>query len=127
MREMAGDVVAEGRNLAPAALDREGAARMERAAGRGVNRVRRLAADRRARAPAHCEIRHGVEQHARIGVTGPREQVVGLGDLDEASEIHDADAPSHEAHHGEIVGDQEVGEPELLLQVAQKVQDLRLD
>jgi hypothetical protein len=73
MREMAGDIVAEGRNLAPAALDREGAARMERAAGRGVNRVRRLAADRRACAPAQREIRHGVEKHARVGVTGPHD------------------------------------------------------
>jgi hypothetical protein len=68
MREMAGDIVAEGRDLAPAALDRESAARVERAAGRWVDRVRRLAADGRARASAHREIRHDVEQHARVRV-----------------------------------------------------------
>ncbi len=77
LRDMAGDVVDEGGALGPADRDRLRATGMERAAGRGVDRIRRLAADGRARPAAHCKVRHGVEQHAGIGVARAREQSDG--------------------------------------------------
>ena len=79
-----------------------------------------------ARAPAHAEVRHRVEQHARIGVLAARRTARGRGDLDDAAEIHHADAGRHVPHHGEVVADEQIGQPEPVLQVAHQVEDLRL-
>jgi hypothetical protein len=48
-------------------------------------------------------------------------------DLDQLAEIHDRDAVADVLHHREVVGDEEIGEAEALLQVLQQVDDLRLD
>ncbi len=50
-----------------------------------------------------------------------------VGDLDELAEIHHRDAVADVLHHGEIVRDEQIGQPEALLQVLQEVDDLRLD
>ena len=42
-------------------------------------------------------------------------------------EVHHGDAVAHVAHDGEVVGDEDQRQAELALQVAQQVQDLRLD
>src|SRR3712207_3374761 len=102
---MARDALSERRDLGPAALVREGAARVEGAAGRRVDRVRDLALHRDALAPRHADIRYRVEEHARIGMARAPEQLATAGDLDDAAEIHDADAARHVAHHGEVVAD----------------------
>jgi hypothetical protein len=48
-------------------------------------------------------------------------------ELDEAAEIHHADAVAHHVPHDrEVVADEQVGQPELALQVLHQVQDLRL-
>jgi hypothetical protein len=47
--------------------------------------------------------------------------------LDDASRVHDGHPVGHFSDDAEIVGDEEQREPEALLQVAQQVQDLRLD
>ena len=47
-------------------------------------------------------------------------------ELDDAAEIHHRDAVADVPHHGEVVADEEIGEPVLLLQVDQQVQHLRL-
>ena len=122
-----GDVVHEGGTLGPADGDRQRAARMERTAGRRIDRVRRLAADRVAPPPAHRKVRHGVEQHTGVGVARPREQSLGLADLDEAAEVHDADPVGHEADYCEVVGDHQIGEAEPVLQIAHEVENLGLD
>ena len=49
------------------------------------------------------------------------------GDLDQLAEIHHRHAVADVLHHGEVVGDEQVGEAELALQVLQQVDDLRLD
>ena len=59
--------------------------------------------------------------HARTG-----EQLASFRDLDDAAEIHHADAARHVADHGEVVADEHVGQAELVLEVAHQVQDLRL-
>jgi hypothetical protein len=127
MRKMAGDAIEEAGRLDLADLDRARAARVERAAGRRIDRVGGLAADRGARAAAHRKIGDGVEQHSRVGVPRPGEQRLGLADLDQPAEIHHADPRRHEAHDRQIVGDQEIGQPEPILQVAHQVENLRLD
>ena len=124
---MTGDIVAERRPLGFADRDRLRAARMERAAGRRIDRVGRLAADRAARAPAHRKVGHGVEEHARVRVAGSCEERVGVADLDQSAEIHHPDPGRHEPHHRQIVGDQQIGEAEPLLQIAHEIENLRLD
>ena len=41
--------------------------------------------------------------------------------------MHQGDAGGDVADHGEVVGDEEVGEPEFFLQAEEKVDYLRLD
>ena len=49
------------------------------------------------------------------------------GGLDDLAEIHHRDAVGDVLDHGEIVRDEDVGELQPVLQVAQQVQDLRAD
>ena len=49
-----------------------------------------------------------------------------LGDLDDLAEIHDGDAVADVLDDREVVGDEQVGQAELALQVAQQVDHLRL-
>src|SRR5262249_40037192 len=67
------------------------------------------------------------EQRARVRVPRLAEQALRLALLDDLAEVHHRDAVGEVADHAEVVGDEEVGEAELALEVAQEVQDLRLD
>ncbi len=48
-------------------------------------------------------------------------------DLDHLAEVHDGDPVADVAHDREVVRDEEVGEVEVVLQVGEQVDDLRLD
>ena len=54
-------------------------------------------------------------------------KLLGRDDLDDLAEIHDRNAVADVLDHPQIVRDEQIGEPELLLQIEQHVQDLRLD
>ena len=58
----------------------------------------------------------------RLGV----EVVRGL-DLDDLAEVHDRDPVGDVADDGEVVGDEQVGQPEVRLEPLEQVDDLRLD
>ena len=47
--------------------------------------------------------------------------------FDDASGVHHGDAVGHLGDDAEVVGDEEEREPEALLQIAQQVENLRLD
>ena len=79
-----------------------------------------LALDRRIRNG------HGVEQHARIGMAGIGVDLGRVPDLDDLARIHHRHAMGDFAHNGQVMGDEEVGEAEPLLQRLQQVDDLRL-
>ena len=53
-------------------------------------------------------------------------QLGGRGELHDLAEVHHRDLLGDVLHHREVVGDEEIGEPPLLLQVHEQVQDLRL-
>ena len=55
-----------------------------------------------------------------------RVEVVGGGLLDHPAEVHDADPVADVPHDGQVVGDDEVGEVELVLQLLEQVDHLRL-
>ena len=52
---------------------------------------------------------------------------LAVADLDDAAEVHDRDPVGDLADHREVVRDEDVGQVEVRLQVAQQVQHLRLD
>jgi hypothetical protein len=46
------------------------------------------------------------------------EHGAGIAGFHQAAALHDADVVAHVADHGQVVADQQVGQAELLLQVA---------
>ena len=63
----------------------------------------------------------------RVGMLGIGEQLVGRRVLDDAPEIHDGHLDRDVPHHRQIMGDEQIGQAQLLLQVLQQVDDLALD
>ena len=71
--------------------------------------------------------RDGRQQRVRVRVTRRAVQVLDLGHLDDLAEVHHRDAVADVLHDREVVGDEEVGQAELALEVLEQVDDLRLD
>ena len=67
------------------------------------------------------------EQGHRVRVQRPAEELLGGRQLDDLAEVHDRDPVGDVADDGEVVGDEEVGQVELLLQLDEQVEHLRLD
>ncbi len=118
------------RSLHPAAILGPRAPRVEPAPGWRV--------DRRGQVPAQHdgqglrgEIRvrdgNGRQQGRRIGVPRVDVDLADGADLDDFAEVHDCDAIAEVTDHGQVVGDEEVGESEVSLQARQEVDDLGLD
>ena len=78
--------------------------------------------------PAH-RIRdgYGGEQSLRVRVQRRAEQGPFVGELDDPSEVHHRDAMADVLHHRQIMCDEQVGQPELVLQVHQEIDHLRLN
>ncbi len=56
------------------------------------------------------------EKPLRIGVEGSFVEVLSGSELHQVTKIHDSNACAEVLHHGQIVGDEEVGEPHLFLE-----------
>src|SRR3990172_8687147 len=81
------------RELFFATVDAEGAARVERAAGRQVDEVGRRALDRhQLLARRLVQLRHRVQQAERVGVARVAVDLLGGGGLDDLARVHDVDA-----------------------------------
>ena len=76
---------------------------------------------------ARVRNRHRREQGLRVGHDRPLVELLRRGDLDDFAEVHDRDSVRDMADDAEVVGDEDVGEVELLLQVREQVDHLRLD
>ena len=79
--------------------------------------------------PLPAGVRHGNggKQAAGIGVDGVDRQLFSFGQLHDAALVDDGDAVGDVAHHGKIMGDEQVGDAAFLLQAAQQVQHLCTD
>lgn len=66
----------------------------------------------------------GRQQRAGVGVSWGLEDLLGRRELDNLTQIHDRDAGAHLPDHGQVVGDEDVGEANPLLQIAKEVEDL---
>src|SRR5215204_5961210 len=107
-----------------------GAAGVEGAALRGVGRGRHVAGEDHAPPLAFLVgvgYGDGREQRGGVGVARLVVERVPVGDLHDLAEVHDGDPIGDVLYHGEVVGDENVGEVELLLQILQEVDDLGLD
>ena len=111
---VAGDPAAglepQQRLFGPAAVLGQGAARVKRATGRRIERIRHLALYGRAGAAGVVHFRDGIKQHARVGMPGMGKQGLLVCQLDQAPEVHHADLVAHVAHHGQVVRDEQVSE-----------------
>ena len=67
------------------------------------------------------------QERLGVGVLRAPVHLVGRTLLDDPPEVHHRDPVAHVAHEREVVRDEEVREPELLLEVAQQVDDIGLD
>ena len=74
-------------------------------------------------------VRHGDggEQSLGVGVQRILEDVLGSAVFHQVAQIHNAHGVGDMLHHGQIVGDEQIGELILLLQLLQQIDDLRLD
>ncbi len=70
---------------------------------------------------------HRREQGLRVGVLGVLVERLPVRDLDDLAQIHHGHPVGDVAHHREVVGHEQVGQPELGLELLQQVDDLGLD
>ena len=94
------------RDLLAAPVDHERAAVVEAAAVRTAARGRRAARDALERASL-AQVRDRVEQRARVGVRGVREDRVPRPELGDLPGVHHRDPVGDVGDHGEVVGDVE--------------------
>ncbi len=71
--------------------------------------------------------RRAGQQRLGVGVARPGEDRRGRALLDRPAQVHDHDLVGDKAHDVQIVGDEQVGEIERLLQIRQQVEHLGLD
>ena len=70
---------------------------------------------------------HGRQERLGVGVPGPRVDLVAGALLDDLAEVHHRDPVGDVAHDRQVVGDEDVGEAELVLQHLEQVDDAGLD
>src|SRR5665647_998031 len=122
-----GDVHVRGVDLL-ASVDGLGAAWMETAARRDVDWVRRLALEDHVFALGEW-VRHRdhADQGLGVGVFRVGHHLERLADLDDAAQVHDGDAVADHPGQREVVGDEDVGDPHLLLLLDHKLEDVVAD
>ena len=69
----------------------------------------------------------GGKQGPGIGMDGVVEQFFRRGLFHDGAQVHDGDLVGEVVHHGEVMGDEDIGEVHLLLEGFQQVEDLGLD
>ena len=72
---------------------------------------------------------HGdrIQKSPGIGMKRIPVDLLAFADFHQISQIHDAHPVGYVPHHGQVVGNEQVGKAELLLKIAQHIDDLRLD
>src|ERR1700744_3686108 len=116
------------RLFAAATIDHVRAALMERATRRGIQRRRHFALqldlDRAVRLE---DRRRGRHQRARVRMARLREDALLVAELRDTAEVHDHHVVGDMLDHRQVVRDEHVTRLELILQIHEQVQDLRLD
>jgi hypothetical protein len=103
-----------------------GTARVEATPRRDRARVRRLAGQDRGSADL-ADARGDLQQGLGVGMEWRGQDLLRGAELDDLSEVHDRYAIGHRPRDPEIVGDQYEGEPQLVLELGERPQDLAPD
>ena len=112
----------------PAHLLDEGTTTSETAAGRRVDRARRISAQRRRSDPLvgiHGQARG--QEPLRVGMGSAAENSIRRTDFDHPAEIHDHDAIRNKTNHVQVVRDEKICQRQAAAEVDQKIQHLRVD
>ena len=105
-----------------------GAARMEAAPRRRVDRARHISLqDDPLLLTIRIRDRNRREKRPGIGVLGIPVNRLAIGDLHDFAQVHDRYAVADVFDHPKIVRDEKIGEVHLLLELLEKIDDLRLD
>src|SRR5215469_2296191 len=121
--------LAQGWGFVAAARHRVRAARVKVAPRRRIDRARHVALQDYPLAGSGAVFwdRYGRQQRLGVGVQRRLEQAGLVSHLDDAAEIHYRDAIADVLDDREVVGDKQIGQFELVLQIHQQVEDLGLD
>ena len=113
--------------FARAALEALFAAVLEIAVVRHIDRIRHLAGDRIEFVDLLAD--DGLRRHQTdgIGVRRVREDLLGGPFFDDLARVHDHDVVRHLRDDAEVVGDEHDRTVDPVLQIAEQVEDLRLD
>src|ERR1700735_800083 len=105
-----------------------GASRMKSASGRRIECARNRARNRlQAMVTVAVDARNRFEQAARVGVERISEQLRGRRLLHYARRVEDRHVVGVLGHDSEIVRDENYGEAEATLQLADQIENLRVD
>jgi hypothetical protein len=77
-----------------------------------ADRARHLAGHGDPAPPAHLEVRDRVQQHTGVRVLRMAEHLACGPGLDEPPKVHNSQIVGKVVDHGEVVTDEEVGQPE---------------
>src|SRR5207253_8449570 len=126
-RQKAGDAATrekllEGWVITGAVVDGPRAAGMQVAAGRHVDRARDLSREEEA-GPlvGRVGVEHRGQQRSAVGMERAGEDLVGRARFHDLPQVHDGYPLADAANGREVVGDEEVGEPEPLLEIGEEV------
>src|SRR5579863_1468442 len=129
-RKMSATVVFEGRNFGFAALESDWAARVKTAARRRIYGRRNVAFEHDSLALTLLDgvwNRNCRQERLRIWMQRIFVKRVAIGKLNDLPDVHDGDARRDVADDREIVRDEQVRQPKLLLQIFEQIDDLRLN
>ena len=102
--------VAQGRHFAAAPFVGQGTAGMEYASRRGIQRTRDFTGQAYLAAAVRVRDRYGGNQGLCIGMERPVIHGIAIAQFDEPPQIHDANAPAEMMDHGQIMGDEQIGQ-----------------
>jgi len=103
------------------------AARRKTAAGWKIADARDVAGNGREAVGVAAQFRHGIHQRAGVGMQRSAQEFARGRQLDDLPGIHHGHAVGHVADDAEVVRDEQNRHAEPLLQLAQQIQNLRLD
>ena len=114
---MAADCLAEFRRVGFAAGNRQGAAWMEDAAARWVNRTGYFALDHRVGTLSFClwiGNRYGIKQCPGVRVRRVIEQLVAFSKLHQVAKVHHGHTIRYMTHDAEIMRNEQISQVELV-------------
>ena len=119
---------AEGRYIGAAAVDDDGTARVEGTAAGWIDGRGNVAREDDAFALGlWVHNGNGRQQSLGVGMQGFANDSFGFGEFNGFAQVHHHDSMADVLNDGEVMRNEEVGDAALLLEVLQKIYDLRLD